>query len=114
MRITFELLKEMDDVCRRNGTQFVVAVIPTKEMVFGEYLEHDQKLPSHDIIDNLLVNERIARETLFRFFVESQIKYVDTLPALKGSVEQELYARIGQLQMELEWVKKKLDLPRSR
>jgi transposase-like protein len=28
--------------------------------------------------------------------------------------EQELYARIGQLQMELEWVKKKLDLPRSR
>ena len=28
--------------------------------------------------------------------------------------EQELYARIGQLQMELEWVKKKLDLPLSR
>ena len=25
--------------------------------------------------------------------------------------EQELYARIGQLQMELEWVKKKLGLP---
>lgn len=28
--------------------------------------------------------------------------------------EQELYARIGQLQMELEWVKKKLGLPSSR
>lgn len=28
--------------------------------------------------------------------------------------EQELYARIGQLQMELEWVKKKLGLPTSR
>jgi transposase-like protein len=28
--------------------------------------------------------------------------------------EQELYARIGQLQMELEWVKKKLGLPNSR
>lgn len=28
--------------------------------------------------------------------------------------EQELYARIGQLQMELEWVKKKLGLPASR
>jgi transposase len=28
--------------------------------------------------------------------------------------EQELYARIGQLQMELEWVKKKLFLPSSR
>jgi transposase len=28
--------------------------------------------------------------------------------------EQELYARIGQLQMELEWVKKKLVLPSSR
>lgn len=28
--------------------------------------------------------------------------------------EQELYARIGQLQMELEWVKKKLGLPNGR
>ena len=28
--------------------------------------------------------------------------------------EQELYARIGQLQMELEWIKKKLGLPSSR
>lgn len=28
--------------------------------------------------------------------------------------EQELYARIGQLQMEVEWVKKKLHLPPSR
>ena len=28
--------------------------------------------------------------------------------------EQELYARIGQLQMELEWVKKKLGLPHGR
>ena len=28
--------------------------------------------------------------------------------------EQELYARIGQLQMEVEWIKKKLTLPPSR
>lgn len=28
--------------------------------------------------------------------------------------EQTLYARIGQLQMELEWVKKKLGLPNAR
>ena len=28
--------------------------------------------------------------------------------------EQELYARIGRLQMEIEWVKKKLALPSSR
>jgi transposase-like protein len=31
-----------------------------------------------------------------------------------GAREQTLYARIGQLQMELEWVKKKLGLPNGR
>jgi len=34
MRITFELLKQMNEICRQNHVQFVVVVVPTKEMVF--------------------------------------------------------------------------------
>ena len=42
---------------------------------------------------------------------------IDTLQKRSAEYEareQELYARIGQLQMELEWVKKKLGLPNGR
>jgi hypothetical protein len=93
MRITFELLKETNEICRQNHIQFAVVVIPTKEMVFSEYLEHNSKLPLDDVIDQLLVNERSARAQMFKFMTDANISYVDPLPAMKGSVEQGLYAR---------------------
>jgi hypothetical protein len=53
----------------RNHVQFLVAVIPTKEMVFAEYLERAAGLPLGDIIQKLLRNEREAQEKTFRFFL---------------------------------------------
>ena len=96
MRITFKLLDEMNRVCRANNIAFVVAVIPTKETVFADYLERDKTLPLSDVMDKVIANERIAREKLFEFFNESDIHYVDTLPALTQSVQHELYARTAQ------------------
>jgi hypothetical protein len=93
MRITFKLLQEMNTTCLQSNIQFIVTVIPTKEMVFSEYLEHKPKLHLGDIIDRVIRNERIAREAMFKVFDESSICYVDTLPALKQAVGQELYAR---------------------
>jgi hypothetical protein len=92
MRITFELMKEMNETCRQNHVQFMVVVIPTKEMVFSEYLDHNSKIPLDDVIDNLLVNERVALQQTFTFLADSNIPYVDPLPALKKSVGQGLYA----------------------
>jgi hypothetical protein len=93
MRITFKLLAEMDAICRRNGIRFVVTVIPTKEMVFAEYLEHNPKLALSDVLDRLLANERIARDQTFKFLADSGIPSVDPLPALKQARKGELYAR---------------------
>jgi hypothetical protein len=92
MRITFELLRQTNELCRKNNIQFVVVVIPTKETVFSEYLEHKPQIPLDDVIDGVLTNERLAREQLFTFMTNSNITYVDALPALKKSVEQGLYA----------------------
>jgi len=92
MRITFELLKEMNETCRQNHIQFVVVVIPTKEMVFSDYLEHNPKIPLDDVIDKLLVNERSALQQTFKFLTDSNIAYVDPLPILKRSVSEGLYA----------------------
>ncbi len=93
MRITFTLLQEMNEISHENNAQFLVVVIPTKEMVFSDYLEHNAQLPLSDVLDNLVANERLARERTFKFLQEAGIFYVDTLPTLKTAVGQELYAR---------------------
>jgi lysophospholipase L1-like esterase len=92
IRITLELLKEMNDICQENHIQFEVIVIPTKETVFSEYLEHNSKVPLDDVIDKVIVNERLARSQLFKFMTENHIAYVDPLSALQSSVGQRLYA----------------------
>jgi hypothetical protein len=93
MRITFELLQEMNQICRQNHSQFVVVVIPIKEMVFSEYLEHNTSLPLSAELDSLLANELLAREATFRFLTDAGISYVDVLPAMKNSMGGQLYAR---------------------
>jgi hypothetical protein len=93
MRVTFELLREMNEICRRNHVQFVVVVIPIKELVFSDYLEHNASLRLSAELDKLAANGRMARERTFQFLTDSGISYVDTLPALRKSVGQQLYAR---------------------
>lgn len=96
MRITFELLKTMDEVCRKNGCQFIVVVIPTKETVFADFLQGNQGVHLNAEIEKVLVNERLARANLFAFLDQAMIPYVDTLPSLKAATGQELYARTTQ------------------
>ena len=93
MRITFRLLKEMDEICRENNITFIVAVIPSKESVFAEYLEHNSQVRFNDVLDKLIANERIAREKTFKFLADAGIKHVDTLGAMKQNVGRELYVR---------------------
>lgn len=93
MRITFKLLEQMNQICRQNHITFAVVVIPTKEMVFADYLRHNPSIPLDDIIDKLLVNGALAEQKTFAFLANAGIPYVDPLPPLKQAVEQELYAR---------------------
>jgi hypothetical protein len=92
MRITFELLKQMNDLCKENHVDFRVVVIPTKEMVFSAYLEHNSELPLHDVTDKVLANERLALAQVFQFMTDTKIPYVDPLPELQRSAGQSLYA----------------------
>jgi hypothetical protein len=93
MRITFELLKEMNETCQKNHIQFLVVVIPTKEMVFSQYLEHNPKIALSDVVDKLLVDERVALGRTFKFLSDANIPYVDPLAALQKSADQGLFSR---------------------
>lgn len=93
MRITFHLLKEMDNACKQEGCRFLVVIIPTKETVFSEYLEKNSQLHLHEALNRVIVNERSARKTLVDFLAGEGIAHVDTLPALKQAVGNQLYAQ---------------------
>jgi hypothetical protein len=95
MRITFELLRQMNEISRQNHIAFVVVAIPLKERVLSEYLAQDSKLPLRDVIDKVLENEAMAREKTFARLNELGIPYVDALPAMKRAAEQHLYAETG-------------------
>jgi len=93
MRITFDLLALMDRACRENGCRFVVVVIPTKETVFADHLLRNSQVHLSDVIADLIVNERAAREQLLEFLDRADILHVDTLAPLRSKVGDQLYAR---------------------
>jgi hypothetical protein len=92
MRITFELIKQMNELCEQNKVQFVVVVIPIKEMVFSDYLKNNTSIPMSDVTDKLLIDAGSAQQQIFKFLSDSKIPYVDPLPDLRAAVGQSLYS----------------------
>jgi hypothetical protein len=93
MRISFELLAQMNEVSKQNHSGFMVVIIPAKEMVFEDYFKAHPEIPLSNVLQRTATNGLLAKEKLIQFLSDSHIAYVDTLPALRGSVENELYAR---------------------
>jgi len=96
MRITFKLFQDMKRICDQNQIQFVVVIIPTKETVFSQYWERQPQMHLIEVLRKLTANEMLARQSMFEFFKQSNISYVDALPALQASAEHQLYARTAQ------------------
>ena len=93
MRITFRLLDEMNNTCRKNNCTLSVVIIPSKETVFAEFLEKEQQLHLKDVVHSLIQNERVATTLTKQFLERSGITYFETLPALKQSSRNEIYYR---------------------
>jgi hypothetical protein len=93
MRITFDLLKRMDEVSRDQGVRFGVMIIPTKETVFAEYLLKERTLHLRDVIEDVIVNEELATRELLTFLDLAGIPHVETLSALRSRLGQRLYTR---------------------
>ncbi|HMH54130.1 MAG TPA: hypothetical protein VK548_28110 [Candidatus Acidoferrum sp.] len=93
MRITFELLGMMAKACHENGCQLLVAIIPTKETVFAEYVMRSPDMHLRDVIVDVVKHEGDAKARLIEFLERAGIAYVDTLPALRRKVTDHLYTR---------------------
>jgi len=91
MRVTMELLQRMNDLCKENGARMAVVIIPTKEMVFADYLLQDPRLHLGDVIKESVADETQARARLFEFLDTAGIPRIDTLEALRHDVSNQLY-----------------------
>lgn len=93
MRITFHLLKEMNQACIKAGCRFLTVIIPTKETVFAEQIAKHPQLHLWDALERVIANEQSVKADLLEFLSREDISYVDALPALRRSITNKLYAQ---------------------
>jgi lysophospholipase L1-like esterase len=94
LRISLELIRHMRNVCSQKEVQFEVALIPTKESVFAEYIENNTTIKNADAIDELIENERQVNQLAREYLDAHNISYVDLLPALRAGVRtQTIFAQ---------------------
>jgi hypothetical protein len=92
LALSLELFDRMNRLARKNGIEFIVVIIPTKESVFARYIEGNKTLPASDKIDYLIGNERQADSEVRGYFDGHGIRYVDTLgPLSRGAGAEQIY-----------------------
>jgi lysophospholipase L1-like esterase len=87
LRLTLEVIRRMNDLCSEKSIQFIVALIPTKESVFADYIGHEREFKNSS---ELIANERKINQFLKKSFTERNIPYVDVLPDLRGAVPKKI------------------------
>ena len=92
LELSLEFFNRMNMLARENGAGFLVVIIPTKESVFSELIEGNNKLLASDKIDSLIANERSVNSVVIQYFDEHGIDYIDVLPALwEGAATEQIY-----------------------
>ena len=88
VRISKAALKKIKQICLTNKIKLLVAMIPTKELVYSELLreQYTSKLPTS--LAQLFRNEYEIRDQFMQMFKIENIAFVDTLPALKKAASQ--------------------------
>ncbi|HEX6983567.1 MAG TPA: hypothetical protein VF181_12480 [Balneolaceae bacterium] len=86
MRISLHLLNKMNKICEQNGIKFNVVFLPSKALVFAEYLTFATEVNNYVAVQNLLSNERELLEISKAFFDAHQISYLSPVPALREQI----------------------------
>ena len=89
LRISLVLFGQMNELAIKEGVDFLVVLIPTKERVFASHIENNKALHNSAIIDQFLANERRVNELVKADFEEHDIAYVDLLGPLQSAVGRE-------------------------
>lgn len=87
LRISLEAIKKQKEKTEKNGAEFYVLLIPTKELVFRDlYFGSFASVPRN--YSWLIECETKFRKTARNFFNQNSINYIDSLPALKKALQK--------------------------
>lgn len=87
-RLAMEALARMNETARASGARFLVALLPTKELVYADRLANRPELPYADSIAKLLASESETRLEVMAFLDERGIAFVDLLPRLRSAARE--------------------------
>ncbi len=82
LRISLEAIKEMNNRAAHDGINFIVLLIPTKELVFKDIVQQELfNMPQsyHDLI----VNEELFWKRTKKYLQNHRIAFVDALPVME-------------------------------
>lgn len=83
LSISLDIFDKMKQLCLSKNIKFSVVLIPTKETVYGNYVENNTVLKNADAINSLISNERAINTAVKTYFAEHDIKYIDPLDSMK-------------------------------
>jgi hypothetical protein len=89
LELSLNFFNKMNELAAKNGLGFLVVIIPTKESVYGEFIEGNRGLQYSDKIDRLLENERRVNKMVQSYFKEHNIPYLDLLGPLGNAAKHE-------------------------
>lgn len=92
LRLALDFFNEMNLLAEKNGVRFLVVMLPTKESVYGRFIEGNPGLRYSAEIDRLLQNERRVSGEAESYFEEHGIPYINLLgPLSEAALSEEIY-----------------------
>jgi hypothetical protein len=88
LSIAKQTMLKMNQICRDNGIQFIVVLLPTKETIFRDKM-HD--MSRYKLYAALVEYENAVRIQLKAFFEKHGIDFIDPLPRLREADVQPNY-----------------------
>jgi hypothetical protein len=86
LRISLDVIRDMNDLAKSMNIKFVCLLIPTKEFVFGDLVLEDKNMVN-DMFREVIDNETLLWNRAKVFFDENGIDYIDSTPMLKKALE---------------------------
>jgi hypothetical protein len=94
MEIMPHVMSDMRTVAEKESMRLIVALIPTKERVYGKLLERAGYRDKYSRVADALDQEDAARAALVGVLRDHDIEFVDLLPALEAEIEnRDLFPR---------------------
>jgi len=88
MEITKRIFLDMRGVAEKEAFRLIVALIPTKERVYGSLIKKAGYLEKYPRLADAIDQENAARDEIIKFLRQSNIESVDLLPALEAEVDK--------------------------